>query len=360
MPVQCIYVGASHDRCPCKTINPSKLCSRHAKADAELHTCFHEILTHHKHFLLEDLTDYVPILIGHAKETSSKLLRHAFSKESILAYAQSQSRSQSQSRVNKSMATIKIADLIIAHLFLLHRANEHMGCIVSMQKRWKAIYATRVKNLSGPYPNTPAINGEDPFTCEDLASISSDQIFSYIDGMGHCYAFMASHLLHSIREVGSFNPYTREEIPDHDIHRLERFVKANNIDMNIIDTEWRTPEDAFTDILYDYECFGFYTKLEWFSKLNLQQIYEIYFELSADRNIPLNMFSIDRLDTQISEHANRYGAHFCFAEDMKNLIKSNHPMKFYIVCNLFVVLSFVCPLLRHSLPRWVLTGAVLR
>jgi hypothetical protein len=71
----------------------------------------------------------------------------------------------------------------------------------------------------------------------------------------------------------------------------------------------------------------------------------------------MSVFSLFKLGLSLSDEPN--GVKFCFADDMKNLIKGDHPMKFYIICSLFVVLAIVNPNIRGALPNWVLTGAVL-
>lgn len=290
--------------------------------------------------------------------TLSKLLRHAFSKQALLEFAKLTLGTE-QARTSHAMTICQLADVIIGFYGKLHQANKYVYSIRKIQKAWRLKMAA---GAAGPYPSVPSVNTEDPFTFEDVASIPVKELFSYTDSTGHVYAFRASHLLYSIDHLGAYNPYTREAIQERDVARLRRLVRAHQINTTVIDEEsrWRTPEDAFTDVLYDYELYGFYTCLEWFVQLTIQQIYDMYYELSTDRHIPLTFFSMSKLDMSLtSGQPDGVGALFCLADDMKNLIKSNHPMKFYIVCNLFVVLAIASPNVRGALPTWVLTGAVL-
>jgi len=352
-----MYISKTHERCRCKTSLPAGLCSRHQSCDADVHRYFRDIMAQFLHFKLKDLLDYMTFLEPCNTETLSKLLRHAFTKHALAEFAKL--TLEVHPRDAHAMTISKLADTIVDFYGKLHRANKYTYYIRKLQKAWRAKSAA---SLTGPYPNTPSVNTEDPFTFEEIASIPQNEIFSYTDQTGHVYAFRASHLLYSIDHLGPYNPYTRESIHERDLARLRRHMRMHQINTTIIDEEsrWQTPEAAFTDVLYDYELYGFYTSLEWFTQLSIQQIYDMYYELSTDRNIPLTFFSLSKLDMSLtSGQPDGVGALFCLADDMKNLIKSNHPMKFYIVCNLFVVLAIASPNVRSALPPWVLTGAVL-
>jgi len=326
------------------------MCSRHKQYDRDLHIYMSDILEHFSNFNLSDILQYIEFLEPCDEMVMTKVIQHAVPKQDLLIFGLRVFGNRA-----KSMTSAALAEAIGNFYFKLHRASKYVYHIRKFQRRWREKIARR---MDDPSPSTPPVNSEEPFTCEEIRTIPVSEIFRYRDSTGRVYAFRASHLFYSIKNVGHLNPFTREPIPEADIKRLQHMIKENNINTKILEDErWRTPEDAFTDVLYDYEVYGFYTSLEWFAELSVQQIYDIYSELSLDRNIPMSVFSLFKLGLSLSDEPN--GVKFCFADDMKNLIKGDHPMKFYIICSLFVVLAIVNPNIRGALPNWVLTGAVL-
>lgn len=213
-----------------------------------------------------------------------------------------------------------------------------------LQQRWRAFKKTRPSS----YTNT-----EDPFTMESIETMSPHLRLDYEDAKGHCYAFHAPSLHYFINTHGNWNPFTREPIPDDAIKRLNTIVtRLAPEDVPDFTVVWRTPRDAFSDVLHDYERFGFYTDIQWFLNLNPQNIIHVYFLLSINPFIAPLYFQFIPLENSILEDPEN-GAAFHLAKEMQRLIRDPIELKFYIVCNLFVALSKVSRAIHNGLPTWV-------
>lgn len=239
-------------------------------------------------------------------------------------------------------------------LFEIETHTSQLNCIRRLQYDWRKYYKDKFKKDQGPWPKKNAVNEEDPITLDPLKDLDVHEIWSYEDKQGNVYAFLAKKLHHFIETNGPWNPYTRESFEKEDMDRLQRMIKR--LPKESFKIIWRNAHDAFTDVLYDYERYGFYTCIDWFLKLTPNDIIQIYQHMREDPYIPMYMFTYQLLEERLLENPEE-GAHLAFAKDMKYLMESNHAMKFYIVCNVFVALAHVCPTLRNTLPQWTIMGA---
>ena len=236
--------------------------------------------------------------------------------------------------------------------------NRALQCL---QNRWREQRSSEGRQSSEgrrPSPLTPVfVNAEDPITLEPLEEIPEIHRWSYRDSKGNLYGFHASSLLHFIDTQGAWNPYTRETIPEKELDRLRttvnRLSHADKTDFTVV---WNSPRDAFADILYDYEKYGFYTSMDWFLNLKPMDIINIYTLLNNDPFIPKTLFRLTDLETSIVQDP-ECGAAYYMAREMREIIKDNHDFKFYIVCNIFVAMAKICPYIRRSLPSWTQAGA---
>jgi hypothetical protein len=246
----------------------------------------------------------------------------------------------------------------IAKLFIqlieIETNKQHLNAIQRLQYDWRKYYKEKFKEDQGPWPTKSAVNEEDPITLDPLTDLDAHEIWSYEDKHGNVYAFLARKLYHFIETNGPWNPYTREIFEKNDMDRLKRMIKR--LPKESFKIVWRNAHDAFTDVLYDYERYGFYTSIDWFLQLTPNDIIHIYQHMREDPYIPMYMFTYQLLEERLIENPDE-GAHLAFAKDMKYLMESNHSMKFYIVCNVFVALAQVCPILRNTLPQWTVMGA---
>lgn len=262
-------------------------------------------------------------------------------------------------RIKPKKTKITEITSFIANLFIkmikVESSIKYLKSIRKLQYDWRKYYKDKSLKDQGPWPALQAINEEDPITLEPLNDLNKEEVWSYKDSQGHVYAFLARTLQHFIETNGPWNPYTREPFTKEDLERLNRMTqRLPPVAFTVV---WRNAHDAFADVLYSYERYGFYTCIDWFLQLTPNDIIHIYQHMREDPYVPAYMFTYQLLEERLLENPED-GAHMAFAKDMKYLMESNHSMKFYIVCNIFVALAQVCPTLRNTLPQWTIMGAV--
>ena len=296
-------------------------------------------------------------------ECLSGIISYVFSSPSLTQFMQD---NLPQKRVGGRATRMKVPDMAhaIAKLFngmwTIEQSHNHLRALQKCQLRWKGYVRKKQEIDRGPWHAAPAINTEDPITMDPIPLVTTAteamkrEMWSYTDKHRHVYVFQAKPLLHFIEVSGSWNPYTREPIMKEDIERLRNIVKR--LPFESFKPIIRNPRDAFANVLHDYEVFGFYTCIEWFLRLDTFDVIEIYEKMREDTHVPLYMFALNVLEERIMCDPEE-GARMSLAKDMKYLIDGHHPMKFYIICNLFVALAKVCPILRSSLPQWTIMGA---
>lgn len=243
---------------------------------------------------------------------------------------------------------------LYTQLYDIEATPSQLKALQKIQYDWRKYYKDKRAEDRGPWPQVSSINKEDPITLEDLSEVDETTVWSYYDTKGHVYAFLANKLQHFIDTNGPWNPYTREPFSSEDLARLQRTVRR--LPTESFQIVWRNPQDAFADVLHSYERYGFYTNIEWFLQLTPSDIIHIYQHMREDPYVPMYMFTYQLLEDKILENPDE-GAHMALAKDMKYLMESNHTMKFYLVCNVFVALAQVCPTLRTTLPQWTILGA---
>ena len=110
--------------------------------------------------------------------------------------------------------------------------------------------------------------------------------------------------------------------------------------------------------MYDYEKFGIYTVLEWFTELNIAQIINIFILFSEIMSeYQINYFDIKMLDEALINNHNQDLAQMALAREMKKIIDIDHPKKFYFICSLFITIATVDKTIGRSLPNWVWLGS---
>lgn len=211
-----------------------------------------------------------------------------------------------------------------------------------------------------PHTKTAPTNDSDPFSCESLADIPKTEIFSYKDAHGHVYAFHATELDYAIRTLGPVNPYTREQIPEHDLARLDalmQFIERRPTpDPRSL---WRTPADAYTYVLYYYEVEGFRFDVSWFTSLKRANIITIFYGFHAIVSNVERYFDLDAIHHACYTETDPACCHFALASEMLNLVRAaDEPRRFYLLCNLCLVFAQVMPMVRRTIPHWVLLSAV--
>lgn len=240
---------------------------------------------------------------------------------------------------------------IISHHRKLYHVNKYDTSLRIIQNKWLSY------SIKGPYLPHNAINDSDPFTLEPISEIESALLFSYKDSLQQIYVFKGHEFAHHIKINGPYNPLNRDILSNYTIYRLYCFIENSNHKQSF-DYVWRTPKEAFLDVLYEYERFGIYTVLDWFTKLNIGQIINIFIifsEIMLEHQI--NYFDIKMLDEALIDHHNQDLAQMALAREMKKMIELDHPKKFYFICSLFISIATVEKTIERSLPNWVWLGS---
>lgn len=258
---------------------------------------------------------------------------------------------QHAARLSQTPATL--ADFFLK-CAALDRHPTHLKHLKTLQNRW------RQGGFYLPFPPRPPppspINDEDPFTLESLADLPAHTLWTYTDPHGHCYGFHAPSLYHYIDNHGPYNPYTRERIPNEAIdHLYDTVARLSSKDLPDFTVVWTTPRDAFVDVLYEYESFGYYTQVSWFMNLTPHRIIAIYSVWNDHPHLGRDTalgFPLDPLYSAIIDDPET-GAAYQFARDLRAFIRSSTDLKFYGVAQLFLILGRFSPEIRRHLPPWI-------
>ena len=241
--------------------------------------------------------------------------------------------------------------------------------LVAIQRLVRTFLANARMRLYGPYnPEGPEgpdgcqkpMNEEDPFTLGPIADIPTHERFSYVCDQGKLYVLSLPDLIRYVYSNGSgggdaINPYTREPLPTEAQHRLKRLEAMLPKETRHPIIVWRSPTDAFVDILHGYERLGFYTHVEWFATIHPYHVYYVYEVMNRDRRVPTDLFLMSHLDAAIEDDPVE-GPRYALAAAMKRLIGEPCNMQFYTICTLFLVIAEHNAEMAQSLPRWILSA----
>lgn len=263
---------------------------------------------------------------------------------------------------------VSASKYICIHFFRLYQIScrpRTVAALTALQERFRRVMRVNFEALQGPWSssscNIVPVNKDDVFTLEPIDDIPVKERFSYAAQDGQVYAFSAKDLNHYISTNQAINPFTREELPPEALERLTKMIMTLPKETKVPITFWRNPTDAFVDILYSYECYGFYTHVEWFTSLSGENIYEIYTKLSLDRHIPPHVFNIEHLERAIGTESSIAEIEECMqyalATTMRNIIVYPFATQFYTICRLFLCLADINNDVRSVIPQWVIAGA---
>ena len=238
-----------------------------------------------------------------------------------------------------------------------------LDALVRLQAAVRRLLAQCAARLQGPWvaAGTAPINTEDAFTLGPIDDIPNNHRFSYTTDDGRVYAFSAPELNRYMASYKAINPFTREPIPEEAQKRLAKMMSSMPASIRHPITVWRSPRDAFVDVLHAYECYGFYTRLEWFSELSGDDIYAIFEIMSVDRHVPSHLFNLEKLDDAVAAETEpnevRENLLYALATTMRTVIRYSFATQFHTICRLFLTLTDVNPEMRGNIPNWVVAGA---
>jgi hypothetical protein len=235
--------------------------------------------------------------------------------------------------------------------------------IIRAQRLARTYLAHARIRLYGPYNlegSPKPTNEEDPFTLSPIAELPAHERFSYVCDQGKLYVLSLPDLIRYVYSnsngtQGAVNPYTREPLPAEAQHRLKRLEAMLPKETRHPIIVWRTPTDAFVDVLHGYERLGFYTHVEWFATIHPYHIYYVYEVMNRDRRVPADLFLMSHLDAAIEDDPVE-GPRYALAAAMKRLIREPWNMQFYTICTLFLVIAEHNAEMAQSLPGWILSS----
>lgn len=196
--------------------------------------------------------------------------------------------------------------------------------------------------------NENSENLEDPFTFENINSISNKFLFKYKDKNNHIYAFNTLELKYYLLNYGNSNPFTKEIISQDIIDKLDKFIYYNNLDLNTIKDKYKASSiiQSFTEVSQLIEKIGFYNDVNWFLKINnyykIKKIIKSFHIISSDISESKNYF-INITDENIS---------FDFCNDIINLFKEGDS-HFLLCCFFIKALSIYSEDFYVNMPSWL-------
>ena len=222
--------------------------------------------------------------------------------------------------------------------------------IITLQK---AVLQHLTNKLNVKYHNQEPINNEDPFTYDLISEIPEILKFSYKDAKNTLYTFNCIEFDYFIRKYGAWNPYTKEEIAEDIILKLNNYIKYNKLERKSLENnyDWKTPQQAYTDVSHVLEKIGFYTDISWFMKLSYKTIkliimkYRMLSVSVSDNNLYLN------------KNLNKNNYIYDFAKEIIKLAE-NGDEHYLLCCNLINALALYSRDFYNNMPQWLIESNI--
>jgi len=168
---------------------------------------------------------------------------------------------------------------------------KHNSAANRIQRFWKYQVGFLRFRRQGPASQIPEIsdNNTDICTLESVSSIPLLYRWSYADAKKHIWLFdirSLSMLRSQDSKTTLLNPYTREEFSliANDMFqkrcanlRAHKYCLLHTNDVDLTETQvWH---QNLLDMTMKYDMLGYHMSLDWFSQLNREQCYTLYYEL---------------------------------------------------------------------------------
>lgn len=186
-------------------------------------------------------------------------------------------------------------------------------------------------------------NIEDPFTFELIEDIPKNKLFKFKQ-KNHVYAFDILEFKYFIDNYGKWNPYTKEELSELILNKIETFIYINNLNINEIEEKYKqnTIIQCYTTVSQALEKIGFYNNVEWFLKFKLEDIKKIvksFHYISND--IPEHIYYIRNINT-IKDFCNEV-----------IILYENGNSKFLLCCMFIKSLALYSNDFYNNIPEWL-------
>jgi hypothetical protein len=268
-----------------------------------------------------------------------------YNKENVLELINTEDYEVINSNLSKNKIIKKIFNILL-NTYKLSKNDDILNKIIKIQKLWLKILIKNVNIDLNKITEKPK-NIEDPFTYDAIEDIPYNLKFSYRDSNNNIYTFNALEFLYFIKNVGRWNPYTRDTLSIDTICNLCKFLKYNRIDFSSLDDKykWKTEEQAYTEVCYVMEKAGFYTDVKWFMSLKYDVI--IYIIISY------NKISRNELNNSFFKKSiNKETYVFDFSKQIIELFE-NANEHYVLCCNFFRALALNNIYFYNNIPDWV-------
>jgi len=208
--------------------------------------------------------------------------------------------------------------------------------------------------------NITYTNETDPFTFDKFEEIPFKERFIFCEDNNY-YCFKASDFKYFTRTNGNWNPYTKKIIEPKIINNLEIFIDYFKINKNN-NNNWKTLEQAFTDVSLIIQKVGFYTNTQWFLKLSKIQIRNIIrlFRVISLRNNNNNNHEEYFRDLMLlifdnnnnDNNNNQEEIYYSFARNIIEIFE-NGDSNFLLCCNFMKSIGVYSNDFYNSLPEWL-------
>jgi len=223
--------------------------------------------------------------------------------------------------------------------------NNNINCLPTITKFLK--YVSIKQHIYNS--NLKYTNETDPFTLELIDNIPIKERFIFNEDSNY-YCFKANEFKYFMRTNGNWNPYTKKTISCNILKNLDTFIDYFKLD-KIKNIEWKTLEQAYTDVSIAIEKIGFYTNTQWFLKLTGKQIRNVIrlYKVICSRitNEYFNDIIIINHENEDDNNINYY-----FAKEIIKIF-NNGNSNFLLCCNFMKALGVYSNDFYNSLPEWL-------
>lgn len=269
-----------------------------------------------------------------------------YTKENILELINTNECEVINSKLSKNKIIKRLFN-IIYNTYKLSKDENVVNKIKKIQRLWLNKLINRV-NLNLNTINEKPKNIEDPFTYDLIEDIPTNLKFSYRDDNNNIYTFNGLEFLYFIKNIGQWNPYTRDKLSINIISNLCNFLKYNRIDILSLEDKykWKTEEQAYTEVSYVMEKAGFYTDVKWFMSLKYDIIINTilcYNKISQNEN---------HSTIFLNKAINKDNYVFDFCNQIIELFENAND-HYVLCCNFFRALALNNIYFYNNIPDWV-------
>tara|TARA_B110000114_G_C15016602_1_gene367096 strand:- start:6 stop:1136 length:1131 start_codon:yes stop_codon:yes gene_type:complete len=267
----------------------NKLCNKHNKEE-KIQTI--ETLLFNETEVNNFIKDYINIYTKNTKQSELFLKKNIILTKYILQYY----NYNFDVNLNKKQVILLFKTYIIEN----NKYILNLKHIIKIQNFFRQRIIKNINFLKGPGLFLPCVNETDFYTFEDKKKINYEYLFSFIDEKKNIYFFdirsfklLIDNKFTSNNKI--INPYNRLPISIDIINKynkLVHYLKKNNITIDF-EPEILSKEQLFNQTIIQtfqkIDKFGYNTSIEWFTKLSIFQLRQLWIQLEDIWNYRSNL-----------------------------------------------------------------------